>query len=202
MDAPTVTWYGTGAESASDYPMVAGHWLSSLAPPPAGQMLYLDAFGLRVGGEFGAAAVPKRVPEYMGSNSDIPELFLPEGSNSPMPKVQPMGLPLIIVLLCATACAGSLASMWNAYHICANNPPPTGCQGAPHWICWTDCLLENGCGGPVSVILCLGCAFCLLCIALRLPPAICRRLGDELRKRLKPKKRSIVRETWRCSQYA
>jgi|GEM_PF-3050614 len=27
LDAPTVRWYGTGAESFSDFPLLAGHWL-------------------------------------------------------------------------------------------------------------------------------------------------------------------------------
>ena len=34
MDAPTVRWYGTSAESFSDYPLLAGHWLSECASPP------------------------------------------------------------------------------------------------------------------------------------------------------------------------
>jgi hypothetical protein len=33
MDAPTVRWYGTSAESFSDYPLLAGHWLSECASP-------------------------------------------------------------------------------------------------------------------------------------------------------------------------
>jgi hypothetical protein len=34
LDAPTVRWYGTSAESFSDYPLLAGHWLSECASPP------------------------------------------------------------------------------------------------------------------------------------------------------------------------
>ena len=71
MDAPTVRWYGTSAESFSDYPLLAGHWLSECASPPEGTMLYQDAFGLRVGGE----TAVKRAPEYLQSTVDFPELF-------------------------------------------------------------------------------------------------------------------------------
>ncbi len=71
MDALSVVWYGVGTESSSDYPWLAGHWLSDLAPPGAGQMLYLDAFGLWVGGDFSGAAVPKRVPEYLSQDDLI-----------------------------------------------------------------------------------------------------------------------------------
>ena len=74
MEAPTVRWYGTGAESFNDFVLLAGHWLSECAPPPEGTMLYQDAFGLRVG-DFGMPAVPKRVPEYLQSTVDFPELF-------------------------------------------------------------------------------------------------------------------------------
>jgi hypothetical protein len=71
MDAPTVRWYGTSAESFSDYPLLAGHWLSECASPPEGTTLYQDAFGLRVGGE----TAVKRAPEYLQSTVDFPELF-------------------------------------------------------------------------------------------------------------------------------
>jgi hypothetical protein len=37
LDAPTVRWYGAGANSYNDYPLLAGHWLSRLTPPPAGR---------------------------------------------------------------------------------------------------------------------------------------------------------------------
>jgi hypothetical protein len=76
LDAPTVRWYGTGAESFSDYSLLAGHWLSECASPPEGTMLYQDAFGLRVGGDFGTAAVVKRVPEYLEENREIPHAFI------------------------------------------------------------------------------------------------------------------------------
>lgn len=67
-------WYGAGAESAQDYGWLAGHWLSGLTPPPAGAMLYQDWFGVRVGGEFETAGVPKRVPEYLSSD-DLDDLL-------------------------------------------------------------------------------------------------------------------------------
>ncbi|MEM0338048.1 MAG: hypothetical protein QW683_09045 [Candidatus Caldarchaeum sp.] len=76
VDTPTAMWYGAGAESFSDYPLVAGHWLSNLLPPAAGQMLYLDAFGLQVGGDFSGAAVPKRVPEYLEQELELPTIYL------------------------------------------------------------------------------------------------------------------------------
>ncbi len=64
VDTPTAVWYGAGAESFSAYPLVAGHRPSNLLPPAAGQMLSLDVFGLRVGGNLEGAAVSQRVPEY------------------------------------------------------------------------------------------------------------------------------------------
>jgi len=187
VETPTVRWYGTSAACGQDYEWLSGHWLSGCVPPPSGMMVYEDAFGLRVGGDLGTAAVPKRVPEYLELNSDLPDVYLPEEPTS----VKPMGLPIIIVLACLAACAGSLASIWNAYQICASNPPPVGCQGAPHWICWVDCLIKNGCGGPVSLVLCLACALCI-CVALRLPPKVCKRLADELKKIIKPKPKERV----------
>ncbi|GIV08477.1 MAG: hypothetical protein KatS3mg019_0568 [Fimbriimonadales bacterium] len=183
VETPTVRWYGTSAACGQDYDWLAGHWLSGCVPPPEGTMLYQDAFGIRVGGDVSTAAVPKRVPEYLELNSDLPDVYLPEEPTS----FKPMGLPIIIVLACLAACAGTLASIWNAYQICANNPPPTGCKGAPHWICWPNCLLRHGCDGPISLVLCLGCGYCL-CVALRLPPKVCRKLDDEIRKKtIKPK---------------
>jgi hypothetical protein len=77
LEAPTVRWYGTGAENFSDFALLAGHWLSGCVPPPSGMMVYEDAFGLCVGG-FGTAAIPKRVPEYLELNSDLPDVYLPE----------------------------------------------------------------------------------------------------------------------------
>ena len=76
LDAPTVRWYGTGAESFSDFPLLAGHWLSRLTPPPAATMLYQDRFGVRVGGEVGSQALPNRVPEYLEENPDMPTYYL------------------------------------------------------------------------------------------------------------------------------
>jgi hypothetical protein len=157
LDAPTVRWYGAGANSYSDYSLLAGHWLSGCVPPPSGMMVYEDAFGLRVGGDFVATGVTKRVAEHLELNFDLPDVYLPEEDIS----VKPMGVPVIIVLACLTVCAASLASLWNAYEICANNPPPDGCLGLPHWICYADCLIKNGCGGPVSRSLSLLCALYL-----------------------------------------
>ncbi len=65
-------WYGTGVESAQDYRWLAGHRLSGLTPPPAGAMLYEDWFSVQVGGELETAGVPKRVPEYLTGNPDLP----------------------------------------------------------------------------------------------------------------------------------
>ena len=185
LDAPTVRWYGAGSESGQDYAWLAGHWLSGLVPPPSGTMVYEDAFGLRVGGDLGTAAVTNRVPEYLELNPDVPDIYLPEEPTL----VNPMSLP-IIVLGCLAVCAASLAFMWNAYHICATNPPPVGCAGAPHWVCWPNCLAQHGCGGPVSLVVCLGCALCV-CVALRLPPKVCRSIAEHIRKKMnlpKPKK--------------
>ncbi len=215
MDGSSVVWYGAGAESASDYPWLAGHWLSDLAPLGAGQMLYQDAFGLwvgrdfgRVGGDFGRVAVPKRVPEYLAQVSEVPWWYFDDEDDESETGIRPYAVPIIIIGLCLVACAGSLASLWNAYQICANNPPPTGCKGAPHWICWVDCLLENGCGGPVSLVLCLGCALCI-CVAvvaiLRIPPKVCKRLADVLKKITKPNKTRITldyKEKWEGVHYA
>jgi hypothetical protein len=64
LDAPTVRWYGTGAESFSDYSLLAGHWLSSLTPPPAGEMLDQDLFG-----EVVSTRVSQRPPEYLWEES-------------------------------------------------------------------------------------------------------------------------------------
>jgi len=186
MDAPTVRWYGAGANSYSDYPLLAGHWLSECAPPPGGTMLYQDAFGLRVGGNPGTFAVAQRVPEYLELNSDLPDVYLPEESYS----VKPMGLPIVVIAIlgCLTACAGAGAAMWNAYDICANNPPPDGCKGAPHWICWPNCLLKHGCvDGPVYFFLCAACVYCI-CVVLRLPPKACKKVGEKIGIKPKPKK--------------
>ena len=49
MDAPTVRWYGAGANSYSDYSLLAGHWWSSLNSPPTGEMVYMDWSGTIVG---------------------------------------------------------------------------------------------------------------------------------------------------------
>jgi YD repeat-containing protein len=197
LDAPTVRWYGAGANSYSDYSLLAGHWLSGCVPPPSGMMVYEDAFGLRVGGDFVATGVTKRVAEHLELNFDLPGVYLPEEPTS----VKPMGLPIIIIVLgCLTACAGAAASMWNAYDICANNPPPDGCQGAPHWICWPNCLLKHGCiDAPVSFVLCVGCVLCI-CVAMRLPPSVCRKLGEKIgikpKKPRKPKpRRPMLEET-------
>jgi hypothetical protein len=147
LDAPTVRWYGAGANSYSDYSLLVGHWLSGCVPPPSGMMVYEDALGLRVGGDFVATGVTKRVAEHLELNFDLPDVYLPEEDIS----VKPMAaVPVIVVLACLAVCAASLASMCNAYEICANNPLPEGCLGAPHWICYADCLIRNGCGGPVS----------------------------------------------------
>ncbi len=189
LDAPTVRWYGAGANSYSDYSLLAGHWLSGCVPPPSGMMVYEDAFGLRVGGDFVATGVTKRVAEHLELNFDLPDVYLPEEDIS----VKPMGVPVIIVLACLTVCAASLPSMWNAYQVCANNPPPDGCLGAPHWICYAGCLIRNGCGGPVSLVLCLSCALCI-CVGLRLPPKFCKSLAEKVKeilnlpKKPKPKK--------------
>jgi len=74
VETPTVRWYGTSAACGQDYEWLSGHWLSGCAPPPEGTMLYQDAFGLRVGGDIGTAAVPKRVPEYLLSD-DLGDLL-------------------------------------------------------------------------------------------------------------------------------
>lgn len=206
VETPTAVGYGAGAESFSDYPMAAGHWLSNLLPPTAGQMLYLDAFGVRVGGE---ATAPKRAPEYMEQEPEIPMGYFPDELGADTPVIRPVGLPIIVALACLTVCAGAAASLWNAYEMCANTPPPDGCLGAPHWICMADCLAKNGCGGPVSIVLCLGCALCI-CVALRLPPKVCRFIADQLKKKtIKPTPRRsrtvtriVMREKSEVAQYA
>jgi hypothetical protein len=44
MDAPTVRWYGTSAESFSDFPLLAGHWLSDWSSQRY-EMVLTDSFG-------------------------------------------------------------------------------------------------------------------------------------------------------------
>jgi len=67
LDAPTVRWYGAGANSYSDYSLLAGHWLGGCVPPPSGMMVYEDAFGLRVGGDFVATGVTCHAKgDYLG----------------------------------------------------------------------------------------------------------------------------------------
>lgn len=128
VDTPTVVWYGTGAESASDFPMLAGHWLSSLVPPHAGQMWYLDAFGVQVRGDFGRAAVPKRVPEYLEPN---PEMLFPTFI------MAPMSIPAICAIPCAVA--GACAAAGLAYIIGCM----VGCYGSPDfWRCVGQCIAK------------------------------------------------------------
>ena len=79
VETPTAVWYGASTESFSDYPMVAGHWLSNLTPPAAGQMLYLDAFGVRVGGELGTVGQP----HHAGQESEIPTMYLAMQADKP-----------------------------------------------------------------------------------------------------------------------
>jgi len=78
LDAPTVRWYGAGANSYIDYSLLAGHWLSSLNPPPDGEMLHQDWFGVQVRNDMRSSNVgaPVRTPEYLVHTSELPTFFM------------------------------------------------------------------------------------------------------------------------------
>ena len=113
VETPTAVLYGAGAESFSDYPMVAGHWLSNLTPPAAGQMLYLDAFGVRVGGDFDGAGVPKRVPSCLELGIEYPIIFQPGNDFEIMPMM--IG---VIPIACAIVCAGAAVCLGACLRAC------------------------------------------------------------------------------------
>ncbi len=164
LDAPTVRWYGAGAESGQDYAWLAGHWLSGLVPPPSGTMVYEDAFGLRVGGDLGTAAVTNRVPEYLELNPDVPAAYLASGNN------QPDWIECLIclagcrkkggweLLACISAClAGPCASKPKPKPKPSPSPPPsTDCPaGTCKFVCpGKDPAKEFGCAPPGTTIEC------------------------------------------------
>jgi len=116
VETPTVRWYGTSAACGQDYDWLAGHWLSGCAPPPEGTMLYLDAFGIRVGGNWGTAAVPTRVPEFLDSNSEYPVGFGIGNDLSYTPMIAAIPIACAIVCAGATVCLGACLRVcgWNA----------------------------------------------------------------------------------------
>ena len=151
VDTPTAVWYGPGAESFSDYPMAAGHWLSNLLPPAAGQMLYLDAFGPRIGNELSTVSVPKRVPEYLELNPEMPSSYLTAA------------LPIIPIVWgaacgCAIAC---LAFLIGCVISCISS-------GHAFGFCVTACLHRLP---PWLQLVCGVCAgACLVCLQFALCP--------------------------------
>jgi hypothetical protein len=170
LDAPTVRWYGTGAESFSDFALLAGHWLSGCVPPPSGMMVYEDAFGLRVG--LGTAAVVKRVPEYLEENPDTPTYYLAANAGN-------AGDPLecIICLLgcrnkrgweliacishcMAGPCAGVIGPKPKPKPTPSPQPSPPGAPGdCPPGTCKFVCpgknpVTEFGCAPPGTTIEC------------------------------------------------
>ncbi len=175
MDAPTVVWYGVGTESSSAYPWLAGHWLSDPASPDAGQMLYQDAFGLWVGGDFSWAALPslpERVPEYLKPNPDEPHY------------VAAMAIPAI----CAIPCAG--AGLCIAAGLAYIAGCLVGCRGkSDYWGCVVGCISRIP--GWILTICGAALAACILCI---LWPIIGRGLGriDEGLDRLCPGYKVII----------
>jgi len=143
LDAPTVRWYGAGANSYSDYSLLAGHWLSRLTPLPAGRIVCQDRFGVYV------SKNEAHTPEYLASNSDIPDLWLPnEGV-----EIVPM-MAWVIPVACALVCGGAAACLWHCHSSC----------GGWNLSCIFDCFKSN----PLCAGVGLGCLACIIYYGWRL----------------------------------
>ncbi|GIV06723.1 MAG: hypothetical protein KatS3mg016_2298 [Fimbriimonadales bacterium] len=181
LDAPTVRWYGAGSESGQDYAWLAGHWLSGLVPPPSGTMVYEDAFGLRVGGGLGTAAVLE--PEYLRVVDDLP----PSSYG-----VMLAGVPAICAIPCGISGLCALAGL--AYLLgCI-----AGCRGASdYWGCVAGCLA----GIPDWIIVGCGIALigCIICLLLPILPGIISGIGriNQLLEKLCPGYKLIIAKCMR-----
>jgi hypothetical protein len=172
LEAPTVRWYGTGAESFSDFPLLAGHWLSRLTPPPAATMLYQDWFGVRVGGEVGSQALPNRVPEYLEENPDMPTYYLAANAGNAGDPIEcaicllgcrkKSGWELIACIshCMAGPCAGVIGPKPKPKPTPSPQPSPPGAPGdCPPGTCKFVCpgknpVTEFGCAPPGTTIEC------------------------------------------------
>jgi len=126
---------------------LSGHWLSGCAPPPEGTMLYQDAFGLRVGGDIGTAAVPIRVPEFLDSHWEYPIVF---GIGSDLNYI-----PMIaaIPIACAIVCAGAGVCFGVCLRACGWNAA-----------CLFRCMWDT----PICRITGLACLACVIYYGWRL----------------------------------
>jgi len=178
VETPTVRWYGTSAACGQDYEWLSGHWLSGCAPPPEGTMLYQDAFGLRVGGDIGTAAVPKRVPEYMEQNTEWPWQYILLGEQdqgsfqqqpqptppAPQPQPQPSPNPpprrpdpgdVVLCLLCLAACFIEQPVRAGCLTGCLISPP---CQRAvnPRQPRLLPCVVDTGGRPSIGCVISIG----------------------------------------------